>query len=150
LSDIGLFLVDNCINLKLENGDIALDEGIETSILISVFSDARVSTDELPAGETNRKGWWGDMFPEIENDKIGSKLWLTERGKKTLSVLSSVETSVKRSLKWLIDDGVASSVDVVADFDSNDGITLSIDITKPSDEKNLFKIFWNKQEIKRA
>ena len=40
--------------------DLLSDDGLETAILISLFSDARVRDDELPAGHTWKRGFWGD------------------------------------------------------------------------------------------
>ncbi|MBW1784815.1 MAG: phage GP46 family protein [Deltaproteobacteria bacterium] len=147
--DLGLFIVDGCINMDFANGDFLGDEGLETAVLISLFSDAKVLADELPAGESTRRGWWGDLFPDVENDKIGSKLWLSDRGKRTLANLTEMEAQATKSLEWMKLDGLAKDVFVEGEF-LDEGISLAVSITKTDDSENLFKVFWNAQEIKRA
>ena len=66
-------------DLVIENDDLKIDEGLETAVLISLYTDARVSDEELPAEEAQKRGWWGDIYPDIPNDQIGSKLWLKAR-----------------------------------------------------------------------
>ena len=58
--------------------DLQAEAGLDTAILISLFTDARVREDELPPGHTWRRGWWGDDV-EDEPDITGSKLWLLRR-----------------------------------------------------------------------
>lgn len=146
MSDIGLFFEDEVINIKLENGDLVADSGLETAILISLFSDQRVTEDELPKGNISKRGYWGDLY---EDDKIGSKLWVYDRGKVNLETLTNMEKAAEDSLNWLITDGVAKSITIEGEF-INNGINLQIEVTKQDDIKNLFKVFWNEQEIKRA
>lgn len=95
----------------------SLDD-IDAAIFSSLFSDGRVTFEELPAGATIRRGWWGDTFPEVRGDKWGSKLWLAERAKLTTDPnVPGVSTSKLRrwatdSLQWMIDDGVVVSLEV--------------------------------------
>ena len=151
MTDIGLFIVDGCINIVVENGEVKKDEGLETSVLISLFSDMRATIEEVGI-DAERRGFWGDMFPEIPVDKLGSKLWLKDRSTRTLADLVSVETYADNSLKWMIEDGVAKSVSSVASFDENgnSAIILAIQIEKPDGTQNRFKVFWDEQDLKRA
>ena len=150
--DIALTLINDCINLDFDAGDLLGDDGLETAVLISLFSDQRVTSADLPDGETSKRGWWGDVFPEVEGDQIGSKLWTFDRVKRTLAVLVQIETAATNALKWMLDDGVAKTVEIEAEFDDNrdNGIILRIDITRPDDTENRFNFVWDQQEIKRA
>jgi len=148
--DIGLFLQDNLFDLKIANGDLTGDNGLETAILISLFTDRRVSDEELPQLEKDKRGWWGDMFSEVDQDQIGSRLWLINREKRTLETLRRAEEYSKESLKWLIDDGVASSITTVAIYDTNKFLQLAIDITRPSGRTSRFQVLWDEQVLKRG
>jgi phage gp46-like protein len=154
MNDIGLFIIDDCIQPVIESGDLLGDDSLETAVLISLFTDQRVSVAELPSGEesSSRRGWWGDLFADIESDQIGSKLWLYQRAKRTQDNLTQIETTATESLKWLLDDGVAKSVSVEASFDDDNdsGVIIEIEITKPDDTENRFKFFWDQQQLKRA
>ena len=70
-------------DLRVENG-LVEDDTLATSIIISLFTDARARpSDILPNGDTDRRGWVGDALSETEGDRIGSRLWLLRRAKET-------------------------------------------------------------------
>lgn len=146
--DIGLFLVDDCVDLVIENDDLKNDGGLETAILISLFTDQHVDLDEVPFGETSQRGWWGDLFPDIEGDEIGSKLWTLGRRKTTLPTRNKIIELARNSLQWLIEDGVASEVNVDAEIVARDRIDLSIEIIRPNEPNQRFDVVWNAQEQK--
>jgi phage gp46-like protein len=89
------------------------DDGLETSVIISLFTDAPATADELAShgftADQNR-GWWGDDYPEVEGDVWGSLLWLLERSKRDDETLAEAKEFAERCLAWLVDDGVAQSI----------------------------------------
>ena len=130
--DIGLFIQsDGSIDIQLENNDLATDEGLRTAVLISLFTDRRVDQDELPPEEERARGWWADLFPDEPGDVIGSRLWLLQREKRTVETLNRAEEYCSEALQWMIDDGVAGSVDVSASYDSAGFMIISISIQRP-------------------
>lgn len=148
--DIGFLIIDDCIQTLIESGDFVSDSGIETAVLISLFSDKRVNESELPPGTTEKRGWWGDMFPDVINDKIGSKLWTLEREKITQQTLAAVETYAVEALDWMIEDGVATRIEATASTDEFNHVILSLSIYRPESEVNRFNLTWDAQELKRA
>lgn len=98
--------------------DLESDAGLETAIIISLFTDRRAGADDIlpDPNNLNRRGWWGDLaYPEVEGDQIGSRLWLFEREKTLESVLAKVKKYAEESLSWVIEDEVAVKVDVSAE-----------------------------------
>ena len=91
--------------------DLQAEAGLDTAILISLFTDARVREDELPPGHTWRRGWWGDGV-EDEPDITGSKLWVLRREKATQEVLVRARGYIREALAWMLRDGVAVAVNV--------------------------------------
>lgn len=151
MSDIALKINDeNLFDIAIENGDLAGDDGLETSIAISLFTDRRVSEEELPAPQKDKKGWWGDMFPDVDQDKIGSRLWLIGREKVTQEVAKRAEDYCKEGLQWLIEDGVATTIAVVAAYNSSKNLIIEIQIVKPTGNKSKFKVLWDKQQLVRG
>lgn len=148
MKDIGLFIDNQVIDLKLEDGDLAGDESLETAILISLFTDQRVRDDELPVGETSKRGWWGDMYAPIEGDEIGSKAWLYDREKITTSVLAQMETRFQAALQWLIDDGVATNVTVTVTRADTYKVQINVVITRPTGSADKYSFFWDQQAQK--
>jgi len=150
--DIAMNIVDNCIQLSLEDGDLKIEEGLETSVIISIFSDQRVTEEELPPGLLNRRGWWGDLFPETEGDQIGSKVWVLNRSVNSLDTVANLETLARESLAWMLEDGVASAIEVEASIDENNPsqTNLAVQITRPTGESDRFGVIWDELNLKRA
>lgn len=115
MSDIGLFWNsdEQAADFGVKDNDLARDDGLETSVFISLFTDRRAEPgDVLPQGETDRRGWWADDT----DDKIGSRLWLLKRAKETQDTLDRAKEYIKESLQWMIDDLVTNRIDVSTSF----------------------------------
>lgn len=152
MSDVAIVITNNCFQLSLNNGDLETEQGLETAVIISLFSDRRVTSEELPPGISSKRGWWGDLFPEREGDQIGSKVWVLSRAKNTNATVAALENLATESLQWMIEDGVASAISVSAEL-SEDSIyesKLTVEITRPSGETDRFGVIWDQQQIKRA
>ncbi len=100
-------------DLALETFALASDDGLETAVILSLFTDARARDDDtLPAGQTDRRGWWADAFPTIAGDHFGSRLWLLRRSKQLQESLIVAREYAEEALAWLVEDGAASKVEV--------------------------------------
>jgi phage gp46-like protein len=152
MSDIALKLSGDIFDLAIKAGDLEGDEGLETAVAISLFTNRRVSDEELPELTTSKEGWWGDLFPDVPGDKIGSRLWTLKRSKRTTETLRRAEDYAREALQWLIDDGISSSVNAAAEFQDESGVgywALLISITRPSGNTSKFQVLWDKQMLKR-
>ena len=120
-------------DLGLTGGDLVAEEGLKTAVLLSLFTDRRAEEDdELPAEESDRRGWWGDLVPPAPRDRIGSKLWLLTREKLTRDVQNRAREYAREALQWLIDDRVAQSVSVDQNalvVDLADGRKITVPLT---------------------
>lgn len=144
---------DLAADLSIEANDLAADDGLETAVLMSLFLDREAAAgDVLPEGETDRRGWWGDAFPTVEGDKIGSRLWLLARSKATPDVLSRAEEYAREALAWLVEDRVAAKVEVATEFlPGGSGLGIAVEVYRP--DKNdpasfRFGRTWAAQEAK--
>jgi phage gp46-like protein len=114
----------------VSEGDLALGSALASAVLVSLFTD-RVAPETITALDgavgispaagasgsrmNNRRGWWADAWADAP---IGSRLWQMERAIKAgqASVLREVEAICHEALQWLVDDGVAQSVAVNAQW----------------------------------
>lgn len=103
--------------------DLLMDDTPATAVIISLFSDRLADVaDKIPDGTTDPRGWWGDTpLPNASDtagglDLTGSKFWLRFPGLQTTETLRLLEADAKEALQWMIDDGVAQSVDASAYF----------------------------------
>lgn len=93
-------------DLVLLNGDLAVDEGLESAVLLSLFTDRRAR--ELPAGELDPRGWW----PDSPDDRWGSLLWTLTRGKLTRETVERARAYCREALAWAVEDGILERVEV--------------------------------------
>lgn len=108
----GGVLFDSAAAFEPGSGLVA-DLDLQTAVLISLFTDAEASDDDVvPDGSDDRRGWWAGP--------IGSKLWLRARSKATPGLPALIRNDIEQALAWLIEDQVAAAIDVsVAYFAAN-------------------------------
>lgn len=93
------------------------------AVIISLFSWRRANPDDnapIPMG------WWGDTYPTVTGDRIGSRLWLLGREKITNDVLNRARDYAIEALQWMLDDGVATRIDVDSQRSGMDEAQLNI------------------------
>jgi phage gp46-like protein len=104
-------------------------EDLPRAVIISLLTWRRANPDDaLPGNEKN--GWWGDNFPVSANDRIGSRLWLLDRGKLTANAVARAREYAEEALQWLIEDGVAASVLVESERQGLDRLALGVKIIR--------------------
>lgn len=104
---------------------------IDAAILLSLFCDARALPQDL---QDDPRGWWGDVLNTQNGDRWGGKLWLlASRAKNVPETLRLAEDYTREALQWLLDDQVASSIDVTASAQSSEMMAIAITI----DDKTL-------------
>ena len=115
-------------SLTTQGSDLALTDGLVTAIVVSLFTDRRASDDDLPPGQSDRRGWWADA---VADDEIGSHLWLLDREKRTLDVPVKAEEYARAALAWLVTDGRLDAVAVAAEL-IDDLLGIFVELTLPS------------------
>ena len=95
---------------------------LATAVIISLFTDAQAGPDDvIPDGSTDPRGWWGGP--------IGSKIWIfTDRGKATDDLPGQVTAAASDALQWMIDDGVATSIDTAAAYTAPGQMMLTVTV----------------------
>lgn len=107
-------------NAQLLSGDFILTptdlltgDDLKTSIIVSPFTEL---------------DWWANTF---EPDAWGSRVLTLRRAKHTNDTLLRARDYCRTALRWLIDDRVAQSVDVVTGW-LNDMLCIGITVTQAS------------------
>ena len=155
MSDIRLELSDEDFlgDFVISANDIDIDDGLETSVVISLFTDARAQDGtEIIDGTDDPRGFWGDTFNDDVDDQTGSLLWTLEREKQTTLVLRRAEQYCRDALVWMIEDRVASQITVVAEIVDDGILGLNIQIQRPSDDaiKYRYDYAWRQQAFRRV
>jgi phage gp46-like protein len=128
----------------LASGDIQTGQDLESSCLVSLFTDAPATPDFVPTdGTTDRRGWWATPYLD---QPLGSNLWELERAKKTRDTLGLARRYALDALQWLVDDGVAATVEVDTQWLGNAvGSTflgILVIITEPNGSMTRFTFGW--------
>jgi len=111
----------------LDEGDLSTTESLYSAVLYSLFTDRLASADDvIPDGTDDRRGSWADDF--IDEESEGSKLWLLDRSKQTQTVLNDAEQYAREALQWILDDKLATRIDVAASWAKMGWLLLQITI----------------------
>lgn len=103
---------------------LASSEPLVRAVIVSLFTWRRANPDDALPAEL-RMGWWGDNFATVQNDRIGSRLWLLGRSKLLADTVAQAKAYAEEALQWLIDDGVAARIDVEAERMGQEGLALA-------------------------
>jgi phage gp46-like protein len=131
-------------DLLMDGSDLASGSELETAVIISLFTNRRAEDDDpLPDAFADRQGFWGDDFADIEGDLIGSRWWLLAAEKQTNEVrLKYLEYAVE-ALQWLIDDSVASEVQIQAEYIGPHVLGVSVVILHGNNVSDRFEFVWD-------
>lgn len=136
MTDIALkmFMADGgtvpVFDISLSGGELASDGGLSSSVLLSLFLNRRANAeDRLPAGTTDRGGWWPEAFDD-SGIIFGSRLWLLYNRSVTSDVLRDFQAYAEEALAWLIKAGIATRVSAVATRINLYTVSLQVEITQ--------------------
>lgn len=92
----------------------SLEASLIRAVTISLYTWRRAETDD-PIDDEECYGWWGDSYPSIADDRIGSRLYLLRRVKLTPQTQRDAEVYAREALQWLLDDGEVIAIDIVSE-----------------------------------
>ncbi len=117
--------------IGITNGDLTPEDGFDTAINLSLFSDARANEDQVTVPE-NRRGWMADLVSPVTDRLFGSLLWLLNQRRNNQDTLNQSINSAQLALNWFVDDGLAIQIEVSGEIIPRSGIRLTIIITSVS------------------
>ena len=104
-------------------GDVFSEHALNRAVVISLFTWRRANPDDKV--DDTRMGFWGDSVePPVANDKIGSRLWLLRREKLVNSTFNRAREYAQEALQWMIDQSIATRIDVVAERHGVNGLAM--------------------------
>lgn len=132
-------------DFALDGPDLASDDGLETAVIISLFTDRRAADDDvLPDPTGDRRGWCMDAWPVVVGYLIGSRLWELHREKQLQSVVNRAREYAQEALAWFVEDGIAKRVAVEAEIVRQGvlGLGVVIERTDQPVAQYRFDYFW--------
>ena len=92
--------------IDTDTRDFKTTDGFDSSIVVSLFSDRRAYSDEVPDA-LRRRGWIGDLVSEVPNDRHGSGLWLYEQRRLVGETSIGVRNEAAAAFNWMQDEAIA-------------------------------------------
>lgn len=124
---------DGMFDLTIDEstGDFVLTGGLETAVIVSLFSDRRARKDEV-ADPMLRRGWDGDLVPDVPGDVHGSGLWLYEQRRLGPGDYGGVRIEAETALAWMVGEGLARSASAaVTPVPAKRQLQLRVTLTEP-------------------
>lgn len=117
-------------------------DGLEEAVLMSLFTNKRASEDDLPAGVSDRQGWWGDLYLDPAEASMGSLLWTLSQSRLTQETVEQARQYIHDSLRWMETDEVTEAVLVEVSRDG-DRLLYSVDIPRSQDPASPWRRTWS-------
>lgn len=128
-TDIAVIQDDNGrFDIAIDGGDLRSTDGLDTALYVSLHTDARATDQQISVPEY-RRGWIGNIASPVTGRQLGSLLWLVDQRRLTQTTLNEVVDYARKSLQWMIDDGICVNVEVSGSIVPTQGIRLNITMT---------------------
>lgn len=117
-------------------------DNLTRAVIISLFTWRRADPDD---DSEQPMGWWGDSYPTIQNDRIGSRIYLLQRTTLTSKTVELARGYLEQALAWLKDDGVVSRITINVQRHGTEILTAEITLYRNDGSSQLitFDDLWS-------
>ncbi|RMQ98480.1 Phage GP46 [Pseudomonas savastanoi pv. glycinea] len=106
----------------------SFESSLLRSVVISLFTWRRAGPDD-PVDDDELYGWWGDTYPTVADDRIGSRLWLLRRVRLNADTRRDAVFYAQEALQWLIDDEHVRQIDITTEQAGINRLNLGVLLT---------------------
>lgn len=135
-------------DVQIDGADFKSAEGFESAIAASYFTDSRAPAVQVQEAQ-KRRGWVGNILTAIQSRELGGLLWILDQARITDDTLNFAKSFAQDSLQWLIEDGIARSVQVSVVRNGVRGITILTDITTIENTVLRYVTLWRSTDLTR-
>lgn len=128
-----------------DDGDLSSVDDFSTSIDLSVLTNERANSSEVPQA-IERRGWIGDLTPITEGFRVGSKLWLFEQSRRTQETVNDIRNAVQEGLQWIVDKGQAERIQVDSEMIGTSGVRITVVISVGNNRIKRYFTLWDQTE----
>lgn len=133
---------NGAFDVPLVDGDIDIENGMDTAIWVSLCTDARANADQVALPQ-HRRGWPGNTVAPVANRGLGGLLWLIDQRRLNQATLNEAVDYAQKALNWMLEDNVAQNIEVSGVIVPTSGIQLNITITALSgDTESRYINLW--------
>ena len=106
------------------------DRDLHTYFTICLLPRRRAKADDDVQDKTDLGGWWGDAYPDVPGDELGSRLW-TLQGRGMPIALELAPQMIEEATQCAIDDGLVTAVEHTLDVVGPGVLAISLRPTLP-------------------
>ena len=117
-------------DISFTNGDFTLDDGLETSFIMTCYCQKRDDEIEDPR---SRGGWAGNQL-NTDGFEQGSLVWTLFQARADEDSINLAQNYLEDAFQWYLDEGLAKELNVDISLD-NEEIIATIEITRNDDTK---------------
>lgn len=119
--------------------DLLLTDSLYNAVAISIGTYARNRNLKPNSAVLDPQigGWWADALDPLGT--LGGYLYEAYPGKLTDATISKLKELVAEALEWMIEDGVAKTVDCKVVAEENDIVAVTVAIEKPDGTTDDYK-----------
>lgn len=132
---------DGVFDLVEEGADIASVDGLETSIITSLYTDGRTSSGEVPAAYS-RRGFSGNLLRIDDDYELGGELWLVDQARLDQNTFNRAQDFAYKSLLWMITKGLAENIEVNVVKQGVRGTYIEIKLFKAHNQVARYITLW--------
>lgn len=133
--------VNDIFDIPVINSDLATVDGVETAIGVSLFTDSRAPSG-IVKDAFRRRGWSGNALTFQEGFELGSILWILDQTRLNQNTLNTGEDIVRKSLQYMIGDGIADTIDVIMEQTGTSQGTITIVLFKGIEVVGRYTTVW--------
>ena len=138
---------DGIYDIPVVNNDLEAIDGLETAIIVSLFTYARTDRN-IVADAFRRRGFSGNLLTLNTNYQLGSELWTLEQSRLIQDTFNAGENIVRRALNFLIEDGIVDNIEVSMNKSNDREATIEILLFKDSNIVDRYTTVWrNTKEV---
>ena len=130
-------------DINFAGGDIETTQGLDSAIYLSILSENRASASQIKDARL-RRGHFTNEFNNIQNSEVGSLVWYySGQVVNTQSNASLIQDAIADSLSWILDQGIASDLEVSVEKKGS-GLNIDIElISELTPENKYYNLFFN-------
>lgn len=121
-----------------------VENALERAVLICLFTDKRVETEDLPYQMDTNGGWWGDGLSLPAQDVFddayswGSRLWLLERAKIDDATEKEMEEMIREALTPLMNAGIIDDIQTKVNRSDRESLSFELTVFKHNGQSETF------------
>lgn len=108
---------------KETNSQSSEQDRLRRAVIMSLFTWRRAEPDD---DTDTPMGWWGDTWPTVQNDRIGSRLYLLRRSTLTNETAQQAKEYIVQALSWMTEDGIVQRINVEVTRSAIDALTAKV------------------------